>query len=252
MILLVLPLLFGAPVAAESLGPPRAVDAQEAASFEALSSRYDEAVLQWKSALSAETDRDKKRALRKQKPAIEFYPKFSALADAGEGRALLWMIERCKDAGHKSRDAKQIRAKLAARLVKEHVNAEWFGDAVPVLFKNKSSIGVDGLEALSNQIFDKCSSPVVQAKTMSELAAMLSRSKGEGHAEKGAAYFERLDKEFTEEVLGQALSGVRFRDRFLVVGKVVPDFTAETVDGEAFKLSDYRGKVTLIDFWGFW
>ena len=74
MILLVLPLLFGAPVAAESPGPPRAVDAQEAASFEALSSRYDEAVLQWKSALSAETDRDKKRALRKQKPAIEFYP----------------------------------------------------------------------------------------------------------------------------------------------------------------------------------
>ena len=31
-----------------------------------------------------------------------------------------------------------------------------------------------------------------------------------------------------------------------------PDFDAVDVDGNAFKLSDYRGKVTVIDFWGFW
>jgi hypothetical protein len=36
------------------------------------------------------------------------------------------------------------------------------------------------------------------------------------------------------------------------VGHVVPDITAEDTDGKEFKLSDYRGKVVLLDFWGHW
>lgn len=38
----------------------------------------------------------------------------------------------------------------------------------------------------------------------------------------------------------------------LVVGKVIPDIVAEDTDGKEFKLSDYRGKVVLLDFWGHW
>jgi cytochrome oxidase Cu insertion factor (SCO1/SenC/PrrC family) len=36
------------------------------------------------------------------------------------------------------------------------------------------------------------------------------------------------------------------------VGELAPDFEVKDVDGKPFKLSDYRGKVVLIDFWGFW
>ena len=36
------------------------------------------------------------------------------------------------------------------------------------------------------------------------------------------------------------------------IGKPAPDFSARDVDGVAFKLSDYRGKVVVLDFWGFW
>lgn len=252
MILLALPLLFGSVPSADSTGPPRVVDRPDAVTYASLVSQYDEAVLQWKKAVSQETDRAKKRALRKQKPAVEFYPKFAEFADRGEGRALIWMMERCKDAGQKSRESKETRSRLAARLVKEHVNDECFADALPVIFKNKSSIGIEGLEALSNQIFDTCESKVTKAQTMSHLAGVFSRSKKGGHMDKGEALYKRLETEFSEDVLSQALSGQRFRDMFLRVGKVAPDFDAETADGEAFKLSDYRGKVTLIDFWGFW
>jgi peroxiredoxin len=31
-----------------------------------------------------------------------------------------------------------------------------------------------------------------------------------------------------------------------------PDIVAKDTDGVDFKLSDYRGKVVLLDFWGFW
>ena len=36
------------------------------------------------------------------------------------------------------------------------------------------------------------------------------------------------------------------------VGKLAPEIEGEDVDGVPFKLSDYRGKVVLLDFWGHW
>jgi peroxiredoxin len=38
----------------------------------------------------------------------------------------------------------------------------------------------------------------------------------------------------------------------LSIGRRAPDFTTKDVDGVEFKLSDYRGKVVVLDFWGFW
>ncbi len=36
------------------------------------------------------------------------------------------------------------------------------------------------------------------------------------------------------------------------VGTMAPDITGPDTDGVEFKLSDYRGKVVMIDFWGNW
>jgi hypothetical protein len=38
----------------------------------------------------------------------------------------------------------------------------------------------------------------------------------------------------------------------LAVGRAAPDIEGEDVDGVKFKLSDYRGKVVVLDFWGDW
>jgi hypothetical protein len=38
----------------------------------------------------------------------------------------------------------------------------------------------------------------------------------------------------------------------LKVGNLAPDIENEDLDGETFKLSDYRGKVVMLDFWGNW
>jgi hypothetical protein len=40
--------------------------------------------------------------------------------------------------------------------------------------------------------------------------------------------------------------------RHLRVGKEAPEVKAPDLDGKEFKLSDYRGKVVLLDFWGHW
>ncbi len=39
------------------------------------------------------------------------------------------------------------------------------------------------------------------------------------------------------------------RDKTVGIGKVAPDATGVDSSGQAFKLSDSRGKVVLLDFW---
>jgi hypothetical protein len=38
----------------------------------------------------------------------------------------------------------------------------------------------------------------------------------------------------------------------LNIGQVAPEIEGEDLDGKHFKLSDYRGKVVVLDFWGNW
>lgn len=36
------------------------------------------------------------------------------------------------------------------------------------------------------------------------------------------------------------------------IGRAAPDIEGDDSDGKSFKLSDYRGKVVMLDFWGNW
>jgi len=60
--------------------------------------------------------------------------------------------------------------------------------------------------------------------------------------------FRRETKSTIKERAGAEL----FELRNLRIGKVAPDIEGEDLDGAKFKLSDYRGKVVLLDFWGDW
>jgi hypothetical protein len=80
------------------------------------------------------------------------------------------------------------------------------------------------------------------------------------------AYYERIVKEFgdvniapagakVERLLGtmakNEMAGVK-NLKLLKPGKPAPEIEGEDVDGAKFKLSDYRGKVVMLDFWGHW
>ena len=42
------------------------------------------------------------------------------------------------------------------------------------------------------------------------------------------------------------------REPKFIVGEEAPDFKAKKPDGSTLKLSDYEGKLVLLDFWGTW
>jgi hypothetical protein len=70
-----------------------------------------------------------------------------------------------------------------------------------------------------------------------------------GDKELAKVTYERGDK---KRSVGEAADAELFEIRHLQPGKQAPDIAGEDIDGKAFKLSDYRGKVVLLDFWGHW
>ena len=51
---------------------------------------------------------------------------------------------------------------------------------------------------------------------------------------------------------GQTRAGSSQTTVGLQVGNEAPDIIGKDLDGVGFKLSDYRGKVVVLDFWGDW
>ena len=66
------------------------------------------------------------------------------------------------------------------------------------------------------------------------------------------ALLEALSKDYSDTKYAVQAKGYLFELDHLQVGMVAPDFESTDQDGQKFKLSDYRGKVVLLDFWGFW
>jgi hypothetical protein len=85
------------------------------------------------------------------------------------------------------------------------------------------------------------SAPADGDKTTVEIESLLNR------------IIEKYDDvKYGRKTLGSFAKGELFEMKNLAIGKVAPEIEGEDIDGKKFKLSDYRGKVILIDFWGHW
>ena len=52
--------------------------------------------------------------------------------------------------------------------------------------------------------------------------------------------------------MGERAKAALHEMRDLAVGKMAPEIQGEDSAGKPFRLSDYRGKVVVLDFWGHW
>lgn len=120
----------------------------------------------------------------------------------------------------------------------------------------------DGVDTLK-EILAESSNPKVQGNACYNIAKRyadgLDRGQGPPTAREDAErYLEKVIAEYASlpfhggPTLGDAAKRTLFAIRNLVIGKTAPDIEGEDIDGNAFKLSDYRGKVVVLDFWGNW
>jgi hypothetical protein len=127
-----------------------------------------------------------------------------------------------------------------------------------------------GSEVLARTLADESAMGVkreIRGKACLALAQMLKR-RAEGMPDTDPKAIEKVQKESEEfynrvvekyadvksfrGTIGDQAENERFEMLHLSKGKPAPDIEAEDLDGKEFKLSDYKGKVVLIDFWGNW
>jgi hypothetical protein len=212
----------------------------------------------------------------------EFAGKFLELAkkypqDAVAVDALGWVVTNVTS-GPEAQRAVDL-------LTKEHVGSEKLGPLCQKLGQPKSLAA----EKLLRNVMEKSPHREVKAQACFQLAALLGQQAayatqlktqpdqreriaqflGEEYTKHIAALdLEKLDRErekFYETIVKsyadvKVASGTMselakrelFDIRHLSIGKVAPEIEGQDIDGVKVKLSDYRGKVVLLDFWGHW
>ncbi|HEY2785490.1 MAG TPA: hypothetical protein VGJ05_11005 [Fimbriiglobus sp.] len=165
-------------------------------------------------------------------------------------------------------------AKTASEfLLKYHVENPKIADMVLSLGRGGSEETAKFLKAVLEKNPDKTAKGRAAYAMIQLLADKIEKAKTDTEAAaietEALGYITRVEKEFgdvTQFTLPKSskaeprlLGKIVAREaksipniRKLMVGKTVPEVEGEDVDGAKFKLSDYRGKVVMVDFWGHW
>ncbi|MCA8961277.1 MAG: redoxin domain-containing protein [Planctomycetes bacterium] len=115
------------------------------------------------------------------------------------------------------------------------------------------SLETDRFVALMATVIDDTPNDTIRAQAHYSRALALSRSEVEADRSQVERDYARVVELMPEDsILSLRARGPKFEQSRLQIGMSVPDITAPDIDGKEFKLSDYRGKVVMLDFWGFW
>jgi hypothetical protein len=262
--------LGGPPV--PSAAPPAAValDEHEAA-FMKLSDEFDEAQQEFYSQFDerwGDFDHDKasddeKLAYSKwwtdNQPAHEFVPRFEALAAKAKGTEVALkcygvLLEWSPTLG----GAGGAMGQRALKALGDHVQSPAM-ESIATQLQHAWGLPADEVRALLGALREKSPHRAVQAAATFSLAQNLMS--GEASAEsrtKARALLVELGERFADVTTqrgssySKVASGFLFELDHLQIGMLAPDMEALDVDGSSFKLSDFRGKVTVVDFWGYW
>jgi len=182
-----------------------------------------------------------------------FWDRFQALADKGHGPSLRWLA---LNAQYKFEGKELITSKkleLYGRLIEKFGSSDWSDQIVAAVGREKKYFGMQELDKLLVQLKTTSKNRDAQAAALEALTTVLTgTSAGEPERKRADEYKQELVKDYQGTRTVDRINAPEFKKKNLAVGMPVPDFTAKDVEGAEFKLSDYKGKVVLLDFWGFW
>jgi thiol-disulfide isomerase/thioredoxin len=216
----------------------------------------------------------------------KYAPKFLELAekdpkDPAAAEALVWVVTNVHARGKDNPQAKAVEL-----LARDHVKSDKVGpvcqalgnsfdkasgDFLRAVLEQNPSRDVQGQACLALAEYLKNRKTYAEMlKDRPEIATALDNFGGAGTAaELKKVDLAKVDKE-VEDLYERAadkygdvkVAGGRtiadlakpelYELKHLAVGKEAPDIKGEDLDGKEFKLSDYRGKVVMLDFWGNW
>lgn len=202
----------------------------------------------------------------------ERYPKDPVAVDA-----LVWVLTKLRSRPEATRALEMLE--------RSHLQSERLASACPAIARTPSTRAEKLLQAAVEKglhrevrasaclhwaaLLDQQATLVEQLKKQPDRASRVVQYYGKDYGKYLAALepekldkkreqvYERLQKSFAdvpaeEGTMGEIAERALFRIRHLTIGRVAPEIEGEDIFRQAFKLSDYRGKVVVLSFWGDW
>ena len=191
------------------------------------------------------------RVQREADPAPDFIPKFqdAAARYAATPAAVPFLTWLVTSGAAADPDA---GADALACLVVDHAKSAEIADAVVALrYSRVDGAEIDGALA---EILETSPHDGVRAAALfvRGLRVLADESAGETDREAAFADLTKVIELAPKADIAAEAEGNLFEAKHLQVGMEAPDIVGEDLDGVEFKLSDYRGKVVMLDFWGDW
>ena len=215
------------------------------AQIEAATKAYDKKSKAFRLKFRAELDRTKRRALYSSQPSatstVDLILKLAKENPKAEGieDGLVWSMMR----------SSSEQGKEAGDLLLPHFKDSEVIGQLASMYSNMWKGGEDGLR----QIIAKAGSEEVRQGATYLLASKLIKKDTKSE---GLAMMMNLQKSPELAKTNPKLFKNIKRDLFIAenlsVGCTAPDIVGTDHEGKEFKLSDFKGKVVLLDFWGFW
>lgn len=174
----------------------------------------------------------------------------SARGTAAGGKALAWIVAHDRS-GAPARNAIDV-------LVAHYVESEHILPFAESMDRASRTIGRNEYRDLVSKLIGKNPDKMVRAYAHYHRSNLNRPRKGGGF---GGSTGNKTQHEADLAKCVELAEGTSLADRanapafardHLQIGMQVPDIEGKDLDGVGFKLSDYKGKVVMLDFWGDW
>lgn len=243
--------------AAVLLLAPLAAQQEPQAAYDALVRSFQQAMADWMAQQQAAAEQAKQaEAEGRPVPALSMVPPTKAfVAEAqrlaasyqGKDDAVRFLAFVVKNASNERTAVRQAVETLA----RDHARSHAIADVVPALglalrLARKPTM------ALLDEVAANHASTETRAQALLVRGEARVQANDDAERQAGAQDLRRVAELSKDEDLLAAAKDALFEFEHLQVGCTAPEIEGVDTDGAPMKLSDYRGKVILLDFWGFW
>ena len=193
------------------------------------------------------------RAMSMRAPLGKHLAAFQAAAKERVGTEeaipfLIWVAEHALGTKHKAAVGNATGA-----LIGSHIKSEGIGRLPSLLAAMRRSLGDHKVNALLVRLENENPHASVRAQAiMARITPDLKKAPVESKKYIAAKVDALRAIAMNDGRTTSALQGMIDLREKLVVGMAAPEISGVDLDGTAFKLSDYKGKIILLDFWGDW
>jgi len=225
----------------------KALLAEYDAAFEAYLDARDEAIAAY---LEERETNENARFNSPTQPDAEFFARFAALADQGSMPAQAWCVTHYTP-GDDIEDKAADFTRRALDCLAQPTGGQ--SEIVMSIARRSGYRGViDADTAISLLHLAEIALDDVNARAMAAFHRGTKLAADAATKAKGLAILREVAEKHADLEYGERAANSVFELENLQIGMVAPEIVGADVDGNPMKLTDFRGKVVVLDFWGFW